>query len=121
MTLRPSLLTGLLGLTILYVALNATGLLLLRSALKGTADASLQSAILAPRTIIGAVFYACSFLTFIFSLRHHSLTVVFPVFGGSSYAVVIASAWALFGESISTIQLIGMLAIGSGLVLVQLR
>jgi multidrug transporter EmrE-like cation transporter len=120
-TLRPSLLTGLLGLTLLYVVLNATGLLLLRSALKGTADASLQSAILAPRTIIGGLFYACSFLTFIFSLRHHSLTVVFPIFSGSSYAVVIASAWAVFGESISAIQLAGLVAIGSGLVLVQLR
>lgn len=121
MTLRPSLLTGLLGLTLLYVALNATGLLLLRSSMKGSTDASLQSAVLAPRTILGGLFYACSFVTFIFSLRHHPLNVVVPVFGGASYAVVIASAWALFGESITTIQLIGMLAIGSGLVLVQLR
>jgi multidrug transporter EmrE-like cation transporter len=118
-TLRP--LDGLLGLTLIYVVLNAVGLLLLRSALKSSADSSLQSAILAPRTIIGGVFYACSFLTFILSLRHHSLTVVFPIFSGSSYAVVLVSAWAVFGESVSAIQLIGLLAIGSGLVLVQLR
>jgi multidrug transporter EmrE-like cation transporter len=119
--MRASALNGLLGLTIVYVALNATGLLLLRSALKGTGDSSLAGTVLTPRTILGVLFYGCSFLTFIYSLRHHPLTVVFPVFSGCAYAVVIASAWAFLDESASTIQLFGLFAIGVGLVLVQLR
>jgi multidrug transporter EmrE-like cation transporter len=118
---RSSALNGLLGLTIVYVALNATGLLLLRSALRATGESSLVSAVLAPRTLIGILFYGCSFLTFIYSLRHHPLTVVFPVFSGCAYAVVVASAWAFLDESASTIQLAGVFAIGVGLVLVQLR
>jgi multidrug transporter EmrE-like cation transporter len=119
--MRASALTGLLSLTVIYVALNATGLLLLRSALKGTADSSLSTTVLSPRTIMGVLFYGCSFLTFIYSLRHHPLTVVFPVFSGSAYAVVVASAWAFLDESSSAVQLAGVFAIGVGLVLVQLR
>lgn len=119
--MRTSELNGLAGLTVVYVALNATGLLLLRSALKGSAESSLATTVLSPRTIVGVLFYGCSFLTFIYSLRHHPLTVVFPVFSGSAYAVVVASAWAFLDESASTVQLAGVLAIGVGLVLVQLR
>jgi small multidrug resistance pump len=118
---RTSALNGLLGLTIVYVALNATGLLLLRSALRGTGGSSMLSTVLAPRTLIGILFYGCSFLTFIYSLRHHPLTVVFPVFSGCAYAVVVASAWAFLDESASPVQLAGVFAIGVGLVLVQLR
>jgi small multidrug resistance pump len=118
---RASAYNGLLGLTIVYVALNATGLLLLRSALKGTADSGLTSTVLSTRTIVGVLFYGCSFLTFIYSLRHHPLTVVFPIFSGSAYAVVVASAWVFLDETASTIQLVGVLAIGIGLILVQLR
>ncbi len=119
--MRSSAPNGLLALTIVYVALNATGLLLLRSALRGTGESSMVSTVLGPRTLIGIVFYGCSFLTFIYSLRHHPLTVVFPVFSGCAYAVVVASAWVFLGESASTIRLVGVLAIGVGLVLVQLR
>jgi multidrug transporter EmrE-like cation transporter len=118
---RVSLFSGLLGLTLVYVTLNATGLLLLRSALKAGTDSSLASTVLAPRTIIGILFYGCSFLTFILSLRHHPLTVVFPIFSGSAYAVIVASAWIFLGEAATTVQLAGVLAIGIGLVLVQLR
>jgi multidrug transporter EmrE-like cation transporter len=119
--MRTSVVNGLLGLTVVYVALNATGLLLLRSALKGSAESSLASTVLTPRSILGVLFYGCSFLTFIYSLRHHPLTVVFPIFSGSAYAIVVASAWVFLDESASTIQLAGVCAIGVGLVLVQLR
>jgi multidrug transporter EmrE-like cation transporter len=114
-------LNGLLALTLVYVALNASGLLLLRTALKDSGDASLASTMLAPRTICGILFYGLSFLTFLWALRHHALTVVFPVFSGSAYGVVVVSGWLFLGEAFSLVQLGGVLAIGCGLVLVQLR
>ena len=112
---------GLPLLTVLYVALNAGGLFLLRDALAGTSGQPLVEAILRPRVAFGFALYASSFLTFMWALRSHPLTTVFPLFAGAGYAAVAVGGWTLLNEEVTLLKVVGVVLIGVGVVLVQVR
>lgn len=107
--------------TIVYVVLNAVGLLLLRAAMKqiGEAGTMVFADVLRPGLVAGVVAYGASFVVFIGTLRHHELSVVFPLYSGLAYAAAMLAAWLLLDEVMDAWKLLGLMAVGVGVVLLQ--
>ena len=110
-----SMTVSMLPYLAVYVALSATGLLLLRSRLAG--GASLSALPTDVWFIVGALCYGLSFLTWLAALRHFDLARAFPVFAGSSYAAVTIGAILFLGERISDRGIAGVVCIGAGILL----
>lgn len=109
----------LLVATSVYVALNASGLFVLRRAMNDGDDAALVATLLRPIALCGIALYGASFLVFMASLRHYPLTLVFPVFAGAGYVAVVLGGWLLFSEPISAGRVLGVVLVGIGIVLLQ--
>jgi drug/metabolite transporter (DMT)-like permease len=103
-------------LVTVYASINVTGLLVLR---RGMSEASsLTSAIGEPRVLLGGVLYATSFLLFIASLRYYPVTMVVPLFTGSVYLCSTLLAWWILGEHVGPRTIIGIAAVGLGILIV---
>jgi multidrug transporter EmrE-like cation transporter len=98
-----------------YVALSTSGLLLLRTGLRG--DGGIADFLRDPRVLAGAVLYAASFLTWLLALRRHDLTLVYPMFIGTGYIVIVLAAALFLDESLGGMRLLGIALVGAGLVL----
>jgi len=109
----------LAAITALYVALNATGVFLLRDAMSGSSGQRLSSA-LQPALLLGVLCYGLSFVTFVLTLRSYSLSLVFPLLSGAAYAAIAIGSWAFLDEPMPLLRVAGIVAIGTGIVLVQL-
>jgi multidrug transporter EmrE-like cation transporter len=105
---------ALAAYSMVYSALATTGLVLLRRSL---ADESLASAISNPAFVVGGLFYAASFGTFLLALRRFEVLTVYPVFNGLAYATVTMAAVGFLGEQLTTVRLGGIVLVASGVVL----
>jgi multidrug transporter EmrE-like cation transporter len=99
-----------------YVVLSTSGLLLLRTGLKG--DGDIADLVRDPRVLVGAVLYAASFLTWLFALQRNELSLVYPVFIGTGYVVIVLTSALLLDESLGAVKLIGIALVGIGLLLI---
>lgn len=70
---------------------------------------------------VGAAAYASSFLVYIFSLRHFRLSLVYPVYAGLGYVLVVAASVVVLNEHITRTQAIGIALVLAGVLLVQGR
>jgi len=98
-----------------YVVLSTSGLLLLRTGLRD--DGSITDFLRDPRVLVGAVLYAASFLTWLFALRRNELSLVYPIFIGTGYVVIVLASAVFLDESLGTARLIGSALVGIGLLL----
>jgi len=99
-----------------YVVLSTSGLLLLRTGLRE--DGGLTHFLRDPRVLTGAVLYAASFLTWLFALRRNELSLVYPIFIGTGYVVVVLASALLLDESLGATRLVGIALVGIGLLLI---
>lgn len=105
----------------IYVILNAAGLLLLRSAMQrlGNDGSFGPTDVLRPGLLAGVVAYGASFFVFIDTLRRHELSLVFPLYSGLAYGVAMLASWLLLHEAMSARKVLGLLAVGAGVLLLQ--
>ena len=87
------------------------GLVLLRRSL---ADISLSEVARTPGLYAGVLFYAASFGTFLLSLRHFEVLVVFPLFTGITYATVTVASALFLDEPLTAARLAGIALVASG-------
>jgi multidrug transporter EmrE-like cation transporter len=99
-----------------YVVLSTSGLLLLRTGLRG--DDGVAALLRDPRVLAGAVLYATSFLTWLFALRRNELSLVYPLFIGTGYVAIVLASALVLDESLGLARLVGIALIGVGLLLV---
>jgi multidrug transporter EmrE-like cation transporter len=99
-----------------YVLLSTSGLLLLRTGLRegGTVVDFLRD----PRVLAGAVLYAASFLTWLFALRRNELNLVYPIFIGTGYVVIVLASALLLDENLGPAKVVGTVLVGIGLLLI---
>jgi multidrug transporter EmrE-like cation transporter len=109
---------ALASYTAVYVALSAAGLLILRRSLPKLSISAATDIVDHPWVLVGAAFYALSFLTFLLALRRFELSIVYPLFVGCAYAAVALGSWLVLDERISVARALGIVVIGLGLVLV---
>jgi multidrug transporter EmrE-like cation transporter len=105
---------ALIAYALVYTALATTGLVLLRRSL---ADAPLSELVHDPAFYLGGLFYAASFLTFLYSLRRFEVLSVFPLFTGLAYATVAVAAALVLDESLTVARVAGIALVGIGAVL----
>ena len=98
----------------IYTLLATTGLVLLRRSLAG---AELSSVVSDPRFLVGAVFYAASFATFVLSLRRFEVLTVYPVFSGLAYATLTIAAATFLDESLTPARVTGIVLVAGGVAL----
>jgi multidrug transporter EmrE-like cation transporter len=103
----------------MYAALNTSGLLLLRAALRDRdAGVGLSLALHDPRLGTGLALYALGFLTWIASLSRYELSTVYPVFVGVSYVAVVLASALILGENMTATKVSGIGLVGAGVMLV---
>jgi len=71
-----------------------------------------------PYFIGGVVAFALALITYSYVLLKMKLSVAYPVIVSSCFLIVLVSSWFYLKESISLIQLVGVLLIASGIWLV---
>ena len=98
-----------------YVVLSTSGLLLLRTGLRD--EGGIADFLRDPRVLAGAVLYAASFLTWLFALRRNELSLVYPVFIGTGYVMIVVASALFLDESLSAARLVGIALVGMGLLL----
>lgn len=103
----------------LYAALNTSGLLLLRVALRErTAGDGLTPLLIDPRLVGGLALYVLGFFTWIMSLSRYGLTTVYPIFVGVSYVAVVLASALILREDMTAAKLFGIVLVGAGIMLV---
>ena len=102
---------ALISLIVPYAAISAFGLALIKQA----------PALADPRALTGAVFYAGGFAIWIFILRLFPLSIAFPVAAGSLVVATQAVARFYLGETVSTMQTLGVVTIVAGIALAFVR
>jgi multidrug transporter EmrE-like cation transporter len=102
---------ALIALVIPYAAISAFGLALIKQA----------PALIDPRALTGAAFYAGGFAIWILILRLCPLSVAFPVAAGSLVVATQAVARFYLGETVSSMQTLGVAAIVIGIALAFVR
>ena len=100
---------------LIYVVLSTSGLLLLRTSLRD--DGGISDLLRDPRVLVGALLYAASFLTWLFALRRHELSLVYPIFIGTGYVAIVLASALFLGESLGAARLVGIALVGVGLLL----
>ena len=98
-----------------YVVLSTSGLLLLRTGLRD--DGGINDFLRDPRVLVGAVLYAASFLTWLVALRRHELSLVYPIFIGTGYVVIVLASALFLDETLGAAKLVGIALVGIGLLL----
>ena len=106
-----------IGYVVIYAALNAGGLLLLRSVLES--DGGLQREVLADvRLYLGIALYAVGFAMWLATLTRYPLSIVYPIFVGVGYCSVVLAAFVVLHETASVTKVVGISLVGLGLLLV---
>jgi multidrug transporter EmrE-like cation transporter len=98
-------------ITVLYAAISAYGLYLIKDA----------PTLLSLRALVGGIFYGGGFLIWIVILRVFPLTMAFPIAAGSLIVATQLIARFYLAETIVTSQTIGIGLIVVGIFLVSLR
>lgn len=113
----------IIGLLI-YVCLSATGLTLIKTGLNkdSTVVISVTGVSLSFNwiLIIGMCLYVLSFLASLLVMKNMNLSFFYPLSAGMIYVLVCVFGIVILGDSISKIQIIGMLVILTGIVLMNL-
>jgi drug/metabolite transporter (DMT)-like permease len=103
----------------MYAALNTSGLLLLRGALRDRSEHfDFITTISHPRVLAGLVLYGLGFLAWIVTLRRYQLSFVYPLFIAVSYVSVAATSVVLLGEHVTWGRAVGIGLIGVGVLFV---
>lgn len=114
----------LLVFALTYGLLNATGLILVRSAFVAAGSESTFSSTIAAhpaRIFTGMGLYALTFLLFMGSVRFFPITLVFPLLAGIAYAMIAIGGVVILREQLTPVHVAGIAAIGIGVVLLQIR
>lgn len=103
-----------------YAILNASGLLLLRTALGSDTrrDGGLPSLFTDPRFAAGAVLYGLGFLMWLGTLTRYQLSIVYPLFVGVGYCSALLAAFIFLHEHASPLKILGISLVAIGLLLV---
>ena len=115
--------TATLALVVALVA-NATANVLIRWGMKdlqlSLADpaATLKGILLNGRVMAGIVLFALNVLAYAFALSRIRLSVAYPVMTSVGLVIVMVLSFALLGEKITGLQLVGTALILGGVVLV---
>jgi multidrug transporter EmrE-like cation transporter len=114
--------TRLSVLSLIYFLLNAPGILVTRSAMRSSGEAKMGLVETAtnPATIVGIVCYGLGFLTFVFALRYHPLTTVFPIFSGIGFITAVFGGWLILGEPIGSAKALSIATIAVGIIALQI-
>jgi multidrug transporter EmrE-like cation transporter len=102
---------ALIFITLIYAAVSAYGLFLLKDA----------ASLISGRALVGAVFYGGGFLIWIAMLRMFPLSIAFPIAAGSLIVATSVVARLFLGEMISTVHLVGIALIVAGIFFVMTR
>ncbi len=114
-------------LIIIYAAVSATGLTLLKTSFTETSVhwSSFTNLLhdISPlmhnyKFIVGIVLYLAGFLLWLKILIERPLSYAFPIASGALYVSIVFAAYLFIGESISYVRLIGIALIISGIILV---
>ena len=105
---------GVVGQLILKTAMTRVGPLGLR---QGQAGGTVAAIGLNPLVWAGLGLYGFSLLFWLVGLSHVELGYAFPFFS-LSYVLILASSWALLGESIGWMRLLGVVCICLGVTIV---
>jgi multidrug transporter EmrE-like cation transporter len=106
-------------LCVVYAALNAAGLLLLRVALQRLhGSVGVRDVIADPRFVCGVACYGLAFLTWLVTLSKHPVSTVYPLFIGVGYSTVVLASFVLLKEHSTTPKLIGIVLVGVGILFV---
>lgn len=102
---------ALILVTVLYAAVSAYGLYLLKDA----------AALLSTRALVGALFYGAGFCIWIAMLRMFPLSVAFPIAAGSLIVATGLIGRFLLAETFTSTQLLGTVLIVAGIFFVMVR
>jgi len=112
---------------ILYGVVSAAGLALLKTSFTETSLHwgswttilhTVASLICNYKFIIGLVLYLAGFLLWLRILIERPLSYAFPIASGVLYVAIISAAYLFIGENISSVRLMGIVLILSGIILV---
>ena len=65
----------------------------------------------------GLVLFGISFLVYLFALSKFQLNIVYPVLVSAGIVLIALASWALFKESLSLLQVLGIILIIFGIFL----
>lgn len=114
-------------LIIVYAAMSASGLVLLKISFT---EASLHWGSLTSllhdfgilirnyKFIIGLLLYLGGFVLWLRILIERPLSYAFPIASGALYVAIVFAAYLFIGESLSSVRLMGIVLIFSGIILV---
>ncbi|MEO8667450.1 MAG: EamA family transporter [Bauldia sp.] len=102
---------ALILVTVVYAAISAYGLYLIKDA----------HALFSARGLVGALFYGGGFCIWIAMLRVFPLSIAFPIAAGSLIVATNLIARYFLGETISSAQMLGIGLIVAGIFLIFLR
>lgn len=106
----------------IYVVLNSLGQLLIKiGSLEIKQGAGLPSLLMNAKLITGIGLFGFSFLTWIYILTKSNLSYAFPFAVGLGYVAVILLSVLVLRETVSTLQWIGIMLVGTGVVLMSLK
>ena len=106
---------------VIFIILNTAGLLLLKTSLPAGFSLSSQTIISLfynLRFIFGFIFYASSFLTWLYLLSKKDIVYIYPIAVGLSYVAIIIASMIFLKETLTLPKTIGIVLIGLGLVFI---
>lgn len=68
--------------------------------------------------VIGLFLFGLSFLFYLFALSKFQLNIVYPMVVSAGIAIITILSWILFREGLSTLQILGIIAIIFGIFLI---
>jgi multidrug transporter EmrE-like cation transporter len=106
------------GYVALYAVVNASGLLLLRTALDSASRSGFVELFGNPRFLGGVGLYALGFVMWLATLTRYQLSLVYPIFVGVGYCAVVLAAFLFLHEQASAAKVTGIVLVAVGLVFV---
>jgi multidrug transporter EmrE-like cation transporter len=109
----------LVSYLVAYTLLSTGGLLVLRRALDESRvpAESFVERLLTPGVVVGGVLYGASFAIWLLALGRYPVTSIYPTFIGASVVGVALGGWIVLDERLGAAQLVGALAVLSGIAL----
>ena len=109
---------------VIYVAMSATGLLLIKMGTENTSLVlrdGLLGAQLSYRLLLGLVFYICSFIMSIYIMSQMKLSLFYPLSAGTVLVASCVFSYFILREHISVIQMVGIALILLGIICINIR
>ena len=102
---------------VLLAGVNSTiGNILLKISRKGISnDSSLYEQYISPYFLLALAFYALNVILFAKALDYLPVNVGYPILAASGFAILSLSSFFILGESLSSIQVIGIFVIIIGI------